>query len=144
MAAFPQSPDGIWSLRGKNIAGFSSSLAKKLSSIPPGGVGGIISHNATGAAIRPNPDACFPLREKHRTMSVVLMQSAFRSTWADEVADALTEGGFALPGTYLNLSPDEDVDTLATYGAETLARLKRIKARYDPEDFFNRGYPQLA
>jgi FAD/FMN-containing dehydrogenase len=43
----------------------------------------------------------------------------------------------SLGGTYLNLADAETEDRLATsYGREKFAKLRRIKAKYDPDNVF--------
>ena len=44
---------------------------------------------------------------------------------------------------YTNLMPAMDTDVEATYGKETVARLRALKKTYDPDNFFSRGYPVL-
>ncbi|OHW98963.1 FAD FMN-containing dehydrogenase [Colletotrichum incanum] len=63
--------------------------------------------------------------------------------WADDLADGLSKQGHALPYGNRNLSSEKDMDWVATYGEETVARLKEVKKKFDPENLFKTGYPRL-
>ncbi|TMK24973.1 MAG: hypothetical protein E6G64_16650 [Actinobacteria bacterium] len=56
-------------------------------------------------------------------------------SWSRSFADSLAP--FALGGTYVNLTDDETEERIArSYGRDKLARLARIKAKYDPDNIF--------
>ena len=56
-------------------------------------------------------------------------------SWSRGFADSLAP--FALGGTYVNLTDDETEERIArSYGRDKLARLARIKAKYDPDNVF--------
>lgn len=58
--------------------------------------------------------------------------------------DGIKATGDAYVGaSYQNLIPPIDTDLEVTFGKETLERLKTIKKKYDPDNFFSRGYPAL-
>jgi hypothetical protein len=77
----------------------------------------------------------------HRTSAIMLHvvrateddESAARR-WTEELAEALYQGD---DGAYVNFFGPADADRIqAAYPAKTLARLRRIKANYDPANLF--------
>lgn len=63
---------------------------------------------------------------------------------ADRVVTELKATGDVFEGVaYGNLMPRMDTDAEATFGKETIRRLNALKKKYDPENFFSRGYPSL-
>jgi hypothetical protein len=114
---------------------------------------GIPSHNAHGKAIEPNPRACYPLRYKHRLFPIVasgenlLTDQKMRSAvhdMADDMVIGLKATGDVLEGvSYGNLIPPIDSDVEATFGKETAEKLRVLKRKYDPTNFFSGGYPVL-
>lgn len=114
---------------------------------------GFPSHFLHGKAIEPNPAACFPLRFRHRLFPLTCshidittdaVMDARTKKFAEQVITALKATGEVLPGVaYGNLIPVVDADAEATFGAEALARLRKLKAEYDPHSFFGNGYPVL-
>ena len=111
----------------------------------PSRAGGLVVHSGRGAAIRPKPDASYPIRKRHFLASTaeVVVEGA-EDSWVDNVMDVIDSGGFALQENYGNLSTPEDIDDLATYGEQSMERLKGIKKRYDEGNLFSLGYPRLA
>lgn len=111
------------------------------------------SHFAHGLAIRPNPDACFPLRYRHRLLPLICRHEDMLikaeaddavTSMADRVVKELRATGDVLEGVaYGNLMPNMDNDIEATFGKETVQRLRALKKTYDPTNFFSGGYPVL-
>ncbi|KAJ3955482.1 hypothetical protein N0V92_007992 [Colletotrichum tropicale] len=119
---------------------------------PPGPWCANVIHSAHGRVLEPNPEACYPLRKRHRIFNPNAgVQDAQGETtefegykeWNDGLIAKLKERGLTLPYGYRNLSPESDIDWVATYGDETLQRLKGIKNKFDPENVFRTGYPRL-
>jgi FAD/FMN-containing dehydrogenase len=79
----------------------------------------------------------------HRQRRILINVAAFfqgeadrsaRQSWVNEVAGRLDQG---VPGAYVNFLNDEGPDRVrAAYPGSTGARLRAIKARYDPDNLF--------
>ncbi|KAK2027565.1 FAD-binding domain-containing protein [Colletotrichum zoysiae] len=119
---------------------------------PPGATCATVIHTAHGRALAKTPGACYPLRMRHRiaAISAGIVDATAQATeyeeykkWADDMVGDLSKQRHALPYGYRNLSSEEDVDWTATYGAETVARLKEVKKKFDPTNIFKTGYPRL-
>lgn len=114
---------------------------------------GIPSHAAHGKAIQPNPGSCFQLRYRHRLFPTYTHHVELTRTKegdeaeigsATKTVDAIKATGDAYVGaSYGNLIHSKNTDWEVTYGKETLNKLKELKKKYDPENFFCRGYPVL-
>jgi hypothetical protein len=114
---------------------------------------GIPCHFAHGMAIKPNPGACFPLRYRHRLFPVFARHAGLLRTEegkqleADAISqtvDGIKATGDAYVGaSYENLIPSVDTDLEVTFGKGTLDKLRGLKKKYDPDNFFSRGYPVL-
>ncbi|OLN81335.1 6-hydroxy-D-nicotine oxidase 4 [Colletotrichum chlorophyti] len=63
--------------------------------------------------------------------------------WTDNLVEDIANQGHSLPWGNRNLAPEKDMDWVATYGDETVARLKEIKRKFDPDNVFRTGYPRL-
>jgi Berberine and berberine like len=92
-----------------------------------------------GAISRVAPDAT---AYAHRRSSIMVLvarvleddELAARQ-WTEELAEALYQGD---DGSYVNFFGPHDCDRIeAAYPGETLARLRRIKATYDPMNLFH-------
>ena len=94
-----------------------------------------------GAMARVAPDAtAFPQRQAHFTMNL-------HTRWADPARDDACiawarklfddSAAYAASSIYVNFIPEEDEpdQIVAAYG-DNLARLREVKARYDPENLF--------
>ena len=96
-----------------------------------------------GAMARVAPEAT---AFAHRQRRILINVAAFfngeadrsvRQSWVDDVAGRLDQG---VPGAYVNFLNDEGPDRVrAAYPGSTGARLRAIKARYDPDNFFRRN-----
>ncbi|KAL7916665.1 major facilitator superfamily domain-containing protein [Trichoderma velutinum] len=114
---------------------------------------GIPCHFAHGKAIKPDSSACFPLRYRHRVFPVNSRHSELMGTEEGEslvaelsarMIDGIKATGDAYVGaSYQNLIPPVDTDLEVTFGKETLEKLKTLKRKYDPDNFFSKGYPVL-
>ncbi|KAF6815627.1 6-hydroxy-d-nicotine oxidase [Colletotrichum plurivorum] len=152
-SSFPN-PSGVtYESRVRTIEYLSPEVSRIIARVPPPGPDcANVVHSAHGRALQENPGACWPLRRRHRIVNpaagVPLAQGegpefkAYKK-WMDGVVEGLSEQGLALPYGYRNLGPEKDTDWVATYGEETLARLKEVKAKFDPENVFRTGYPRL-
>jgi hypothetical protein len=62
---------------------------------------------------------------------------AVRQSWVDDVTGRLDQG---VPGAYVNFLNNEGPDRVrAAYPGSTGERVRAIKARYDPDNFFRRN-----
>lgn len=114
---------------------------------------GIPSHHAHGKAVEPNPGACYPLRYRHRLFPIVasgenmLADHKVRAAvhgMANDMVEDLRATGDALQGVANgNLIPAADAHVEMTFGKETAEKLRALKRKYDPTDFFSGGYPVL-
>jgi hypothetical protein len=115
---------------------------------------GIPSHFVHGKAAQPNPGSCFQLRYRHRLWPVYDHHVTLNGTKEGDEAelaainktiDAIKATGDAYVGaSYGNLIHSANSDWEVTYGKENLKKLKELKKKYDPENFFSRGYPVLV
>ncbi|KAF9878165.1 6-hydroxy-d-nicotine oxidase [Colletotrichum karsti] len=119
---------------------------------PPGPMCANVIHSAHGRALQENPAACYPLRRRHRIVNpnagvpdAGLQPAEFESykKWNDGLVAELSAKGLTLPCGYRNLGPDKDVNWTALFGEETLAKLKDVKKKFDPENVFRTGFPRL-
>ncbi|KAK4064181.1 CAZyme family AA7 [Trichoderma aggressivum f. europaeum] len=151
----PSAQPASYQVRGVITKGLTSNIASVLSRhwTNPKIYTGIPCHYAHGKAIKPNPGACFPLRYRHRLFPFNSRHSELMGTEEGEslvaelsarIMDGMKATGDAYVGvSYQNLIPPVDTDLEATFGKETLERLKTVKNKYDPDNFFSRGYPVL-
>jgi FAD/FMN-containing dehydrogenase len=96
-----------------------------------------------GAMARVPPDAT---AFAHRQARILINVAAFvndeaerslRQSWVDDVSARLDQG---VPGAYVNFLNNEGPDRVrAAYPGSTGDRLRAIKARYDPDNFFRRN-----
>jgi FAD/FMN-containing dehydrogenase len=96
-----------------------------------------------GAMARVAPDAT---AFAHRQARILINVAAFvndeaersvRQSWVDDVSARLDQG---VPGAYVNFLNNEGPDRVrAAYPGSTGDRLRAIKARYDPDNFFRRN-----
>ena len=93
-----------------------------------------------GAMARVAPDAtAFPQRAAHFTMNVHTRwedpgKDAACIAWARALSEAVAP--LAAGSVYINFVPEDETDRLAGAYGGNLARLRAIKARYDPENRF--------
>ncbi|GKT66259.1 FAD/FMN-containing dehydrogenase [Colletotrichum tofieldiae] len=142
-----------WHPRLRTFEYFTPELANVFGNHPPPGPAcATVIHSTHGRALEKNPQACYPLRTRHRiaAASAGVVDATTQAAeyeeykkWADDLADDLSKQGHALPYGNRNLSSEKDMDWVATYGEETVARLKEVKKIFDPENFFKTGYPRL-
>ena len=92
-----------------------------------------------GAISRVAPDATAYAYRKSAIMINVIRalgdDEAAARHWTEELAEELDQG---VAGSYINFFGPHDGDRIeAAYPGKTLARLRRIKARYDPTNLFH-------
>lgn len=114
---------------------------------------GIPCHFIHGMATKPDPTACFPLRYRHRIFPISarhaeLPRTAEKDAHVAEMCARVVEelratGDCYVGAAYENLLPPIDTDLEATFGREALDKLRALKKKYDPDNFFSRGYPIL-
>ncbi|GKT49710.1 FAD-linked oxidoreductase auro [Colletotrichum spaethianum] len=149
----PSPTNTHWHPRLRIFEHFTPEVAKVFHNHPPpGATCATVIHYMHGRALERNPGACYPLRIRHRIAAAsagVIDPTAQAAEyeeykkWADDLADDLSKQGHALPYGYRNLSSEKDMNWVATYGKETVARLKEVKNKFDPANFFKTGYPRL-
>ncbi|PNP43601.1 hypothetical protein TGAMA5MH_04573 [Trichoderma gamsii] len=115
---------------------------------------GIPSHFVHGKAAQPNPGSCFNLRYRHRLFPAYAHHVVLtRTKEGDDIEigaitktmDAIKATGDVYVGaSYGNLIDSSNTDWEVTYGKENLNKLKELKKKYDPTNFFSRGYPVLV
>ncbi|KAJ0158159.1 6-hydroxy-D-nicotine oxidase [Colletotrichum tanaceti] len=142
-----------WRPRLRTFERFTPEVAGALGKHPPPGpTCATVIHSAHGRALDENAGACYPLRARHHVAapSAGVVDATAQAAefdgykrWADGLVDDLSRQGLALPYGNRNLGSEEDMDWVATYGEETLARLKKVKNRLDPGNLFRTGYPRL-
>ncbi|KAK4080990.1 CAZyme family AA7 [Trichoderma harzianum] len=144
-----------YQVRGVIAKGLTNNIASVLNRqwTNPKIYAGIPCHCAHGNAVKPNPGACFPLRYRHRLFPLNSHYPELTGTEEGEslvaelsarLIDGIKATGDAYVGaSYQNLIPPVDTDLEVTFGKETLEKLKAIKKKYDPDNFFSRGYPDL-
>lgn len=99
----------------------------------------VLAHHLHGAAARvPTQDTAFGLRDEHFMIEIWGVWDAGDETrhraWVDQVSAELAP--HALPGGYPNiLSPDAHDQITHAYGPNA-ARLRNVKAAYDPDRVF--------
>ncbi|OHE94942.1 FAD/FMN-containing dehydrogenase [Colletotrichum orchidophilum] len=151
--AMPSPTNVRWYPRLRMFECFTPGIASAFgNNSPPGATSATVIHAAHGRAIEANPAACYPLRKRHRiatplgavidTTSQAVEYEEYKK-WADDLVDALSEQGGKLPYGNRNLGPEKDMDWVATYGEETLSRLREIKKKFDPQNVFKTGYLRL-
>ncbi|KAL0934603.1 6-hydroxy-d-nicotine oxidase [Colletotrichum truncatum] len=136
------------------VESFTEELGKVMEDYPPPGpLSCTVIHSFHGRALQENPAACYPLRNRHHILNPVASlpdPSAYPADfeeckqWADGLIGEVANRGLALPYGNRNLSPETDMNWVATYGEETLARLKEIKNKFDPDNVYRTGYPRLG
>ena len=117
----------------------------------PTPMGQLLLEHIHGAAARVDArDTAFPHRQEGYNFSILAqwMQPSDTSrciSWARETYESMRP--FCASGRYVNYLDDDEVDdpVAAAYGPN-YRRLQRIKAKYDPKNFFrmNQNIPPLA
>lgn len=146
---------GAFQVRGVITKGITRNIASVLTRqwTDPKLYTGIPCHCAHGMAIQPNPGACFPLRYRHRLFPVSSRHSDVQRTeetksivadlGASVVGELKATGDAYVGASYENLIPTVDTDLEVTFGKDALEKLRSLKKKYDPNNFFSRGYPVL-
>jgi FAD/FMN-containing dehydrogenase len=103
----------------------------------------ILLHHFRGAPTRVPLDAtAFGLRREHYLIEIIAAweprskdQSTEHRRWAQSIFDVLAP--IALPGGYANLLRVDDIEQIAHAYGGNLARLQKIKGRFDPDHVFS-------
>ena len=112
----------------------------------------IVMHVCHGAGTRPAPTAtAFAHRVPHVVFSVTGIADwddtagrAAADAWVPAVRADVEAAGLATGWKYSNFNPKEPGDGRLYLGADGVARLRRLKARYDPHRFFARSTHDLG
>jgi len=125
---------------------FVDLLLKHVGKIPSGTKAMFIVHVVHGKATKAASNSCFGMREPHiwvgihgQTPDEGNQEEA--AAWADEVVEDLQKGGLLMEGGYVALMGNEPVEDC--FG-ENWARLKELKKKLDPNNFFQHTVPSLA
>ncbi|KAI5458821.1 hypothetical protein BGZ63DRAFT_407204 [Mariannaea sp. PMI_226] len=160
-AQFASSLDPVTSIRlsyhfrTRTVKGITPELVQIFQDVEcPVGPSHIISHHAHGAAIKPDPTSCFPIRTPHIVLGIGAapppphgegsQQMDEARAYSDTLATTIKEKGLALDRAYMNFSPPEEHDTALFYGTEATERLRALKKKYDGENLFLKAYPPLV
>lgn len=100
------------------------------------------AHHVHGAATRVAPDAtAFALREPHFAVNSIGIwlegDGAPETAWARQAQARMVP--HASPGLYVNYLGDEGAAAVQASYRANHARLAALKARYDPENLFQRN-----
>lgn len=147
-------PPSLFRFRSRTVDQFSPGLAEVfIQNKPPAGASHIIIHNCHGEALKENTKSVFANRSPHLVMGIGGLTprgTPLDSTdmklaieWANAIANEITKQGLASSKGYGNFTLDADMDTVRFFGQEATGRLQAVKRKYDPENFFFRGYPRI-
>lgn len=112
----------------------------------------IVMHVCHGAGTRPDPAAtAFAHRAPHVVFSVTGIADwddaggrAAAAAWVPALIGDVEAAGLATGWKYSNFNPKEPGDGRLYLGADGVARLRRIKARYDPHLLFAKSTHDLG
>ncbi|PGH04001.1 hypothetical protein AJ79_07234 [Helicocarpus griseus UAMH5409] len=123
---------------------------------PPHDLSAVIFHNNHGKAVRhevaDNVGAAFPNRHQHvilglhggtRPDQVDEEQLADAAKWVTELEEEIDQNGLSLEEGFPAFWPPNQTDVERFFGRHTTERLRRLKARLDPNDIFHLALPSL-
>ncbi|KAL4735272.1 hypothetical protein BDV11DRAFT_212168, partial [Aspergillus similis] len=123
---------------------------------PPHPLSAVVFHNNHGKGVRhevaDNVGAVFPNRHQHVIIGVHggtspgqadAHELANAAKWVSGLEEAIDQSGLSLPGGFPAFWPPEQVDVEQFFGGLRAPRLRRLKARLDPNDLFHRALPGL-
>jgi hypothetical protein len=124
---------------------------------PPHPMSIVIFHNNHGRGVRDGiadeVGSTFANRYKHvilgfhggtKSGPVDAQDVSNAATWATELRDAIDRDGLSLQGGFPSFFPPDQVDVEEFFGAQGAARLRRLKARLDPDNIFCHALPGLG
>ncbi|CAG8171746.1 unnamed protein product [Penicillium nalgiovense] len=124
---------------------------------PPYPMSIVIFHNNHGKGVRDGiadeVGAVFANRYKHvilgfhggtKSGSVEAQDVSNAATWVTELRDAIDQDGLSLQGGFPSFFPPGQVDLEQFFGAQGATRLRRLKARLDPDNIFCHSLPGLG
>ncbi|KAL4919651.1 hypothetical protein BDW62DRAFT_216797 [Aspergillus aurantiobrunneus] len=122
---------------------------------PPNPLSAVIFHNNHGKGVRQeitdDVGAAFPNRHQHVILGlhggtkpgqVDAQELADAASWVTELEEAIDQGGFSFQGGFPSFWPPEQVDVERFFGRGA-ARLRRLKARLDPDNVLPQAMPGL-
>ncbi|KAL4888263.1 hypothetical protein BDV59DRAFT_211236 [Aspergillus ambiguus] len=117
-------------------------LARGGESLPRGTHASISLHQLRGSHAEPN-STVFSARYPHYVVEIVSVaesESAANKAeqWGKDVLNDFRsdQSDNVLPGSYINLTPSDEVDIDAVYGDCGVSLLRRLKTKYDPANVF--------
>jgi FAD/FMN-containing dehydrogenase len=118
----------------------TADAADEIADLLRSGVGEVVQLRSVGGAVSDVARDATAFAHREQNFSLVVAASRQRE---EQLADAWAERLARFTrGTYLNLGTEYDDDTLReAFPPSTLARLRRLKERYDPTGVFDRNLP---
>jgi hypothetical protein len=119
--------------------GLTSEIAARVAAGVTSGVAPWVAIRAVGGAVNDLAADATAFAHRHQSFNVSSVgfgagESEFRDHW-----DGLRA---QLDGLYVSFETDERPERLLdAFPADTLARLRELKAIYDPENLFNQNFP---
>ncbi|KAK3372714.1 hypothetical protein B0H63DRAFT_564084 [Podospora didyma] len=122
---------------------------------PPGGAAGLTIHHAhpyRPDAGQPSPgEVAYPSTQEHYLYGANILYQpgtsaediAVQVKWVNAIYDDVVKAGMALDTRYWSFARSKDCDSVSIYGAGGVERLKKLKAKYNPEDAFPGAFPTL-
>jgi len=137
------------SIRGLRLSNSTIQTIGKHAELKPETGTLLVFHSMHGFSTKtPSMPSVFGNRASHYVVEIVGSSDSPEGAqegeiWADEFAKALRQCEDSMEGTYLSLTPSEDVDLDKIYG-HRLVKLKELKQELDPKNVFRYTLPQLG
>jgi hypothetical protein len=143
--------------RSRNVDRIQQKVGAILARHPlPHQLSAVIFHNNHGKGVRhevaDNVGAVFPNRRQHvilglhggtRPGQADAEELADAARWVTELEEAIDQNGLSLQGGFPAFWPPNQIDVERFFGRHAAARLRRLKARLDPNDLFHHALPDL-
>ncbi|KAK3938479.1 FAD binding domain protein [Diplogelasinospora grovesii] len=119
---------------------------------PPGGTSAILFHYARGRTLQPNLAAAWANRDEHyiwtpcgfAELDANVEQKDAAKRWSEELYQAAVDAGLGLEKGYWSLSRPEHCDAVRFFGEDTVARLRKLKKKYNPQNALPAALPVLV
>ncbi|RJE19903.1 FAD binding domain protein [Aspergillus sclerotialis] len=144
--------------RSRNIDRIQQKLGDILAQhLPPHPLSAVVFHNNHGKGVRhevaDNVGAVFPNRHQHVILGLHGGTSpgqdnadelAGAARWVTELEEAIDQTGLSLQGGFPAFWPPNQVRVEQFFGRHAAARLRRLKARLDPNNLFHHTLPDIG